>query len=210
VTASATVFIAVAIACMLIDWWSVASRRVSVEAVAKPAVMVALIGAILLGDTDPTSIRPWIVAGLAFGLVGDIALLPRVDRFIVGLSAFLIGHLAYVVAFVLLWSPSAWLIAGAVGLATLVIAVGRPIERSLRTNALHLPVVAYIAVSGAVVMTGSGTARALIVFGTLAFAASDGLLGADRFLEPTRDRRVWVHVLYQLGQAGIVVGAIAA
>lgn len=209
-TPSATVLIAVAIGCMLTDWWSVATRRVRVEAVAKPAVMVALIGVALAGDVDPTSIRPWIVAGLAFGLVGDIALLPRIDRFVVGLSAFLVGHLAYVVAFVLLWSPSAWLAAGTMGLLVLVIGVGRPIERSLRGNALHLPVIAYIAVSGAVVMTGAGTGRALIVLGTLAFAASDGLLGADRFLEPTRDRRVWVHVLYQLGQAGIVLGAITA
>jgi len=208
VTASATVFIALAIGCMLIDWWSVATRRASVEAVAKPAVMIALLGVALVGDIDPTSIRPWIIAGLTFGLIGDIALLPSIDRFIVGLSAFLLGHLAYVVAFTVLWSPSAWLIAGAAGLVVLVIGVGRPIERTLRTDALHLPVVAYIAVSGAVVMTGAGTARALIVIGTLAFAASDGLLGADRFLQPARDRRVWVHVLYQLGQAGIVLGAI--
>jgi alkenylglycerophosphocholine hydrolase len=210
VTSSAAVLIAITIGCMLTDWWSVATRRAIVEAVAKPAVMVALIGVALLGDIDPTSIRPCIVAGLAFGLAGDIALLPRIDRFIVGLAAFLVGHLAYVVAFVLLWSPSAWLAAGGAGLAVLVIGVGRPIERSLRGNSLHLPVIAYIAVSGAVVMTGAGTGRALIVLGTLAFAASDGLLGADRFLAPARDRRVGVHMLYQLGQAGIVVGAIAA
>ena len=73
-----------------------------------------------------------------------------------------------------------------------------------------MPVIAYIAVSGAVVLSGAGTGRALIVFGTLAFAASDGILGADRFLEPARNRRMWVHVLYQLGQAGIVLGAIVA
>ena len=100
--------------------------------------------------------------------------------------------------------------AGGAGLAILVSVVGRPIERSLRGNSLHLPVIACIAVSGAVVMTGAGTGCALIVLGTLAFAASDGLLGADRFLEPARNRRVGVHMLYQLGQAGIVVGAIAA
>ncbi|MDG2040679.1 MAG: hypothetical protein P8J30_09375 [Ilumatobacter sp.] len=34
------------------------------------------------------------------------------------------------------------------------------------------------------VMTGAGTRRRIIVLGTLAFAASNGLLGADRFLEP--------------------------
>ena len=32
-TASATVLVAVAISCMLIDWWSVATRRASIEAI---------------------------------------------------------------------------------------------------------------------------------------------------------------------------------
>jgi uncharacterized membrane protein YhhN len=203
-------FLVLAIGCMLLDWWSVATRRSTVESAAKPAVMIALIVVAALGDVDPAAVRPWIIGGLAFGLLGDIALLPRLDRFVTGLTAFLIGHLAYVVAFVLLWSPSAWLVVGALGLALLMVGVGRPIERSLRASTLHLPVLAYIAVSGVVVVTGSSTGRVLIVLGTLAFAASDALLGADRFLQPTRDRRVWVHVLYQLGQAGIVLGAIAA
>lgn len=207
-TASATLFAVIAAGSMLVDWWSVATRRANIEAIAKPAVMIALIAVVLADDLDATSTRAWIVAGLAFGLVGDIALLPSVNRFTIGLSAFLVGHLAYVVAFVAMWDPSPWLLAGAAGFTALVIGAGRPIERALRSSPLHVPVIAYIAVSGAVVLAGAGTARALIVIGTLAFATSDGILGADRFLAPARDRRVWVHVLYQLGQTAIVLGAI--
>lgn len=207
-TTTAAAFLALAACCMLVDWWSVGTRRDRIEAVAKPAVMVALLGIAITADLDSTA-RPWIVAALLCGLVGDIVLLPQVDRFVVGLAAFLVGHLAYSVAFATLWSPSAWLVVGAVGVTALIWTVGRPIERTLRGSALHLPVLAYIAVTAFVVVTGAGTGRVLIIVGTLAFAASDGLLGAGRFLQPSRDLRVGVHVLYQLGQATIVLGVIA-
>ena len=124
-------------------------------------------------------------------------------------GTFLIGHLAYCVAFSTLWAPSAWLAIGAIGVGALIWTVGRPIERTLRRSPLHLAVLAYIAVTGLVVVTGAATARPFIVVGTLAFAASDGLRGAGRFLDTRRDTRVAVHVLYQLGQATIVLGAIA-
>jgi uncharacterized membrane protein YhhN len=204
---AATVLLAIAGGCMLADWWSVVTNRRSVEAVAKPAVMVALLGLAVAGDIDPAA-TPWVIAALALGLAGDIALLPQIDRFVIGLAAFLLGHLAYSVAFATMWSPSGWIAVGAIGVLALVVIVGRPIERALRGRSLRLPVLAYIAVTAAVVITGAATGRPLIVAGTLAFAASDGLLGAGRFLDPPTDRRVWVHVLYQLGQAAIVVGTI--
>lgn len=207
-TTTATLLLVFAAGCMIIDWWSVGVRRQRVEAIAKPAVMIALLGVAITADLDATA-RPWIVAALLCGLVGDIVLLPQVDRFVVGLAAFLVGHLAYSVAFTTLWSPSARLVVGAVGVAALIWTVGRPIERTLRGTALHIPVLAYISVTALVVVTGAATGRVLIIVGTLAFAASDGLLGAGRFLQPSSDLRVGVHVLYQLGQAAIVLGAIA-
>jgi alkenylglycerophosphocholine/alkenylglycerophosphoethanolamine hydrolase len=195
---------------MLVDWWAVRSERARVEQIAKPAVMVALIGFAVAADVDPTSLRPWIVAGLVFGLVGDIALLPRFDAFIVGLASFLVGHLAYVIAFATIWSPGLWLIVGAAALIVLITVFGRPIVRSLKGSSLRLPVVAYVAVTGAVILSGSGSGRWLIVIGTLAFAASDGLLGANRFVEPAPERRWIVHALYHSGQAAIVAGAVTA
>lgn len=208
-TTTSTAFLLLAAGCMAIDWWSVASRHERVELAAKPAVMIGLLGVAITADLDATA-QPWIVAALLLGLVGDIVLLPQVDRFVVGLAAFLVGHLAYSIAFATLWSPSAWLVVGAVGVVVLIAVAGRPIETTLRGSPLHLPVLAYVAVTAVVVLTGSSTGRPLIVSGVLAFAASDGLLGAGRFLDPSRDMRVGVHVLYQLGQAAIVLGAVTS
>lgn len=192
-----------------VDWAAVRSDQGRLEAVAKPAVMIALIGLAATSDLDPSSVRPWILAALMFGLIGDLALLPQIDRFIVGLGSFLVGHLAYVAAFVVIWDATWWLVAGVVGLGLLLVVFGRPIERSIRGSTLRLPVLAYIAVTGVVIVAGAGTGRWVITVGALAFALSDGLLGSNRFVTPAPDRRVFVHVLYHLGQAAIVVGVLA-
>ncbi len=191
------------------DWTAVRTGRARLEAVAKPSVMLALIGLAATADLEPAGVRPWIVTALVLGLAGDLALLPQVDRFIVGLGSFLVGHLAYVVAFTLMWDLGPLLAAGVVGLVVLLAWFGRPIERSIRGSSLHVPVLAYIAVTCTVIVAGSGTGRWVIAAGAVAFALSDGLLGSDRFVSSRPERRVWVHVLYHAGQAAIVAGALA-
>lgn len=190
------------------DWWAVHTGRRLVESVAKPAVMIALIGLVATTDLAPPGARPWLLAALTLGLVGDLALLPQIDRFIVGLGSFLVGHLAYVVAFTLIWRPTAWLLLGFAGLAVMLGVFGRPIERSIRSSGLRLPVIAYIGVTCIVVMAGAGTGRGLVAVGALTFALSDGILGWNKFVSPTPDRRVWVHMLYHAGQAAIVAGFV--
>lgn len=193
---------------MLIDWWAVHSGRAHVENVAKPAVMVALIGVALAADLDPTSAQPWIVAALVLGLAGDVFLLPQIDRFIEGLGAFLLGHLAYLAAFVLAWSPNLLVIVGLVAVVVLLRVVGIDIVRSVTSSSLRWPVTAYIGVTVAIVLLGSATGRLLVALGALAFASSDGVLGSDRFVRPAPHRRHLVHILYHLGQAAILAGFI--
>ena len=195
----------VAAVVMMTDWWAVWSGRPAVEQAAKPAVMVALVALALTVDAEPSGVVPWMVAALACGLVGDVALLPTVDRFIIGLAAFLVGHVAYVIAFIIMWDPDAWLVVGAFGAAALLAAFGIPIVRSVRSSRLAGPVVVYIAVSAAVMVAGSGTGRWLAAVGVLAFGLSDGLLGHDRFVTPRPRGRVAVHVLYHLAQGALVV-----
>lgn len=204
------VWILIAAVAAVADWSAVHTQRRRLEAVAKPTVMLALIGLALTGDVVPSGVRPWIVIALVCGLIGDLALLPQIDRFIVGLGSFLVGHLAYVVAFLLTWKTTPWIAVGAVGAFGLVWTFARPIERSIRESALRLPVLAYMAVTCLVIVTGAGTGRWLIALGALTFALSDGLLGWNRFVSPTPDRRLWVHVLYHSGQAAIVAGFLAA
>src|SRR5258706_6118554 len=69
---------------------------------------------VLLGMARCSAARPeaatWMVGGLVLGALGDVVLLGRGDAaFLGGLGAFLLGHLAYVVAFAALAEPHSWL-----------------------------------------------------------------------------------------------------
>lgn len=193
---------------MLADWWAVSSGQLRVERLAKPAVMLALIAAALFIDMEPTSLRPWIVAALAAGLVGDVMLLPDVDRFLAGLSAFLIGHLAYVVAFAVIWDPG-WLVAaGIIALILMLTTFGIPILHSVRSSAMFVPVFAYITVSAAVVLVAAETGRWVMFAGALTFAASDSILGHGRFVDKAANHRTLVHITYHMGQAAILLGTV--
>ncbi len=189
-----------------IDWWAVRTGRRSIESIAKPLVMVALIVVALLVDAQPEGARWWVIAGLAFGLVGDLCLLPWVDRFVEGLAAFLLGHVMYAVGLALMFDGRVALVAGVIVAAAAVTAMARPILRAIRGHRLQLPVTVYMGVVAVVVALGFATGRGPIAVGTVLFAMSDGLLGANRFVAPAPQRRVVIHVLYHLGQAGIVVG----
>ncbi len=110
------------------DWWAVWHRRPDVERLAKPAAMVGLFSvALLAGAADSTSGR-WLLLALVLGLVGDVLLLDDTpSRFVGGLAAFLVGHLAYVASFVTVGLDRPGL--GLAGVLVLVVAlvVGRRI-----------------------------------------------------------------------------------
>lgn len=202
------VFIALAGIAMLVDWWSVSSGRIRFERIAKPTVMIALISAASVIEMDPPALRPWILVALTAGLVGDVMLLPDVDRFVLGLGAFLLGHVAYVIALSLMWNPG-WLVAlGIVALVLLMTALAVPILRAVFDTPMFWPVVAYIAVSAGVVLVASETGRWTVFVGALIFAISDSVLGHDRFVTDTDRHRTLVHITYHLGQSALLLGTI--
>lgn len=203
-----TTILLVALGVALIDWFAVARDVPALEMVAKPAVMVALIVAALTADTGTTSVQVLVVVGLAFGLAGDVALLPAFDKFIVGLASFLVGHLAYALGFLVAGQEVAPLALGAVVAATLIFGVGRSVLSAVAATAMAWPVRAYFVVISAMVVTAIGTGSAWFGVGAVVFALSDALLGHDRFVTPRLDRRVIVHMLYHLGQMAIVGGLL--
>ena len=200
----ALVVLAVAIAA--VDWWSVSTGRGAVEQIAKPLVMVALIGIALSIDAEPAAARWLVVAGLLCGLVGDVMLLPQVDRFLYGLGAFLIGHGFYVAAFATMELAFIGIVGGITAAAFLFGYLAVPVVKKVRGGSLFVPVVAYMTVVGLLVVFGTATHRWPIAIGGVLFAVSDGLLGLDRFVTPAPNRRVVVHMLYHLGQLGLVLG----
>lgn len=207
-TAGALAALIVAAVAAVIDWWSVARGRREVEYVAKPAVLVALIAAAALLVPADGTVRTVMVVGLTLGLIGDVLLM--FDFFVPGAAAFLLGHIAYVVAFLVAGLNVVALVVGAVLLALLLYICAGPILRGAgeASSSLRGVVLVYLVALGAVLVLGSGTAVAATAAGVALFAVSDALLAYDRFVGPAPGGRVLVHVTYHLGQALLVVSLV--
>jgi uncharacterized membrane protein YhhN len=192
----------------VVDWWAAASDRQRVRHVSKPATLVALIGvAVTLDPTVSPGIRTAMVIGLVFSLGGDVFLLLPEKWFVAGLGSFLVGHIAYVVA--MQAAPTS--VAGTlVGLAVVGIGIALVGQRVVRGVAagehrqLVGPVIAYLAVISAMVVSAFGTEAAWAVVGASLFYASDATLAWNRFLTPLRWGPLAVIVTYHLGQMGLV------
>jgi uncharacterized membrane protein YhhN len=200
--------------CAPVDWYAVWRGDRRTEQWAKPATLIALIVATLvLGATDTAAGR-WLLVALAFGLAGDVALLEKSDsRFRLGLAAFLVGHVAFVLCFIQVgldpqgWNYLSFLVLGACLLATRQVAASTYLRGGL---ALAAPVALYTVVIGAMVIYAFTTGEPLIAVGATVFAVSDTVLARDRFVRPWEGAQLLVMVTYHVGQALIVIGVLAA
>jgi uncharacterized membrane protein YhhN len=201
-------------ACAVADWYAVARDDRRTETWAKPATLVALIvAALVLGATD-SSAGTWLLVALVLGLAGDVFLLGDSDtRFQLGLGAFLLGHLAFLVSFTRLgldpagWAWVAWVVLFVCLLATRQVAPATYVRSGWT---LAAPVALYTVVIGAMVIVAFDTGEPLIAVGATVFAASDSILAVNRFVRPITWAPVAVMVTYHVGQALIVAGVLAA
>jgi len=86
-------------------WWRV-------ELLAKPGVMVALLGVVLLVHPADPAQRVWFAVAVVFCLAGDVLLIFDDRFFVAGLAAFLVGHLCYVGGFLARGLQAPWAIGG--------------------------------------------------------------------------------------------------
>lgn len=133
------------------------------------------------------------------------------DRsFIAGLTAFLLGHVAYILGF-----SSIADFAASQGilllLAVFALVMGTVLWR--RTGALRIPVMVYIAVICLMVAVTTTSGSLLLAAGGLAFMVSDTILSLEVFvldqnsrLRPATGFAVWV--LYVLAQILLLAGAV--
>jgi uncharacterized membrane protein YhhN len=195
-----------AVAC-LADWCARALRSERIELVAKPLATLLVI-ALALVDGSGAAL-PWVVAALAFCLVGDVCLLPRVDRFVPGLASFLVGHLCFFGAAAAHGFASrsrAFAVATALALAVPWVA-RRILSGAKRVDPkLRIPVLVYIAAVSLLPSVVAGTGSSLALVGALSFTASDTLLGYDRFVRPLAWASVPIMATYHLALIGLVLG----
>lgn len=199
----------------MIDWWAVATNRRRLELVAKPATMAVLVAAAAIVGDPPGDVRAWLVAGAALGLVGDIALLGDGEAaFMAGLAAFAFGHMAYVVAATQVGFDAVWAIPGVLSVVVLLgyrfITRIVPGARRHGGSVLAGAVVLYAVVISAMVLTAWSSAVWVAAIGAMLFAASDWVLGHQRFVGPLPGRRLSVIIPYHVGQALLIVGLASA
>ena len=159
-----------------------------------------------------------ILAGVIFGFLGDALLLntTRERRFLLGLGAFLAGHLLYVLGFLLSVSaahshPVPLFFLALIPLAGYGFWYLNHLWRELadRAPAVTLYVVVIIAMTFVALVRASaiGSPGAwIVVIGSLFFVVSDSLLGIQLFRASTRILRVAVMSSYIAAQLLIVQG----
>lgn len=194
------------------DWWAVWHHRHDLERLAKPAAMVGLLSVALLSEATESTAGRWLVIALLLGLLGDVFLVEDTrGRFVGGLAAFLVGHLAYVAAFVAVGLDHPAL--GWVGALVLLVAlvVGRRVLPGAVADGgvgLGVAVAFYMAVIGAMAVTGWATGRPLVGLGASLFVVSDSVLAMGRFVQERPRTSVVVMVTYHLAQVLIVAGLL--
>jgi len=202
------VILALGLALLVCLLWAERGRQPSKILIFKtPLSLLFVITALL----QPHPLPPYfsaVLIGLILGLAGDVLLgLKTQATFKAGLAAFLLGHLAYVVAFALYTTPSGWLLPGALLLWALAMVVFRWLRPHL--GDMRAPVIAYVVVitlmmwaAWAMFWAGEiaplGARLALI--GAACFYVSDLFVARDRFISQGFANRVCGLPLYYTGQ----------
>jgi uncharacterized membrane protein YhhN len=211
VNAASYAFGAVFAVAALVNWWSRWTDDSRVERITKPLALIALIGVALTLDPVDPAVRTWFVVALLFSLAGDVFLLGGDDRFVLGLAAFLLAHVAYTVGFIVSvdWRWVGFVV-GAVIIGIVAITVGaRIVAGARRSNpALGPPVAAYLLVISVMAAAAAAAGNGWAIAGAALFVTSDSLLGWRQFVSPARWMAPAVMITYHLGQAGLVVSLV--
>lgn len=181
----APVFVCVtAVVCLLAaEWADVAIAR----AAAKMAAASAFIALALECGALGSEYGRVLLAGLVLCWIGDACLLSggRSRAFLAGIGAFLLGHLAYAAAFARLGLAGEGLLVGAAALAAFAALTLRWLWPAL-PGGFRLPVLAYLVVISAMVVTAIGASWAgapwTLLVGAVVFAFSDLFVARDRFV----------------------------
>jgi len=144
----------------------------------------------------------WVLLALLLCLAGDLLLMLR-RGFLPGLVSFLLGHLAYVVAFSALLLPRSWPAFWA--LPPLLVSTVAAAWLSPHLGRLRVPVLAYITVItvmvwGAVAVTAAGRGPWFLAAGAVLFYLSDLAVARDRLVVKRFASRAWGLPAYYLGQ----------
>ncbi len=139
----------------------------------------------------------WILAALLFCAAGDVLLIPRgrPSTFLAGALSFLVGHVLFVVAFLVRGVDPRLCILGVVLASPPAILAIRWLRPNL-SGSMRIVVYAYIGVISSMVVAAVGTAGGPIVLGASLFYLSDLAVARDRFIARSFWNGAWGLPLY--------------
>jgi uncharacterized membrane protein YhhN len=185
----ATIVCALACALLVHAEWRADMRTRRVAKIAASAGFL-VVGSFATRHVGGGAYATWILIGLAFGAIGDVVMLNRSTAgFLGGLVAFLIGHIAYVVAIAILAPPATWATSLAIMPLAAVAVTLRWLWRHL--GGLRWPVVVYVGaitamVIGALAVVQHGELAsphgARLAIGATLFFVSDLFVARERFV----------------------------
>jgi uncharacterized membrane protein YhhN len=205
------VFVVLAVADWAAIWRGAEDRR----RITKPAATIALVALAAFAGEMAWDARATLVSAVVLCLAGDVALFERSEkRFLLGLAAFAVGHVAYIVTALLAGVSWPRLAAAFPVLAILLgfQAATRILPGAKRRGGTTMLVAVgvYSLIISAMVVTAFGTRSWLAAAGAALFALSDSLIAYDRFVLPTRRADLPIMVTYHSGQLLLIGGLIVA
>ena len=156
-------------------------------------------------------IRKLIMCALVASGTGDVFLALDIEHsFLLGLGAFLISHIIYVVSFSHLKLPNATAARKGITVAVLIYAALMASYLLPDTGELMIPVLLYLLVITCMAATALlFNLHKLVVLGALVFVCSDSLLALSVFKTPVPFSTYWVMFTYYSAQFLIITGVIA-
>ena len=173
-----------AVACLLAAEW--AGSKFAKAAAKMSAASAFLAMALACGALESTY-GQFLFAGLVLCWIGDACLLSsgRSTGFLVGIAAFLLGHLVYAIAFYQLGLDPVALIAAALVLGGLAAFTLRWLRPHVPDD-FRIPVYCYVGVITLMVATSFAAwahgASIVLAIGAFGFAVSDVFVARDRFV----------------------------
>lgn len=168
----------------------------------KPVASIALL--VVATTTGVTGRYGYLIlVGLLLSVVGDLALLSTHRRgFVAGLTAFLLAHVAYTIAFLTLEPSASSTVVAAMTFFTVGAILGRWIMPAV-PNDLRAPVASYMIAITAMVVTATALAadgRWMIAVGGLLFYVSDVAVARNQFIASNWRNKAWGLPTYYAGQ----------
>ncbi|MGG0178143.1 lysoplasmalogenase [Gottfriedia acidiceleris] len=176
------------------------SEPVSIKILFKVIPMVLIISyAFSQIPYQSTKYRTLILLGLVFCMIGDGTLI----WFVVGLSAFLIGHLFYAAGFISGWKFSIYRVLSIIPITVYAFFLCSNLVISLNESGqenLVIPVIAYSVAISMMVFTAIMTGNKWAILGSLLFIISDSILSWDLFVKSIKFGHELIMITYYSAQ----------